>query len=850
MSEQGDKNKLLSPTICMLPVSSIAIHATGKMVRCHMSETEMGDVNSGSIIKQWDNQSFQDLRKAQRDGEWTQGCQNCKSKEDKNVTSKRTHWQNLDVIDDRWEDIDWDNNLTGNKLVHLDIAFNNLCNFKCRMCSSAYSNAWIGDEEKLKKRGFASGGAGSPYARTSSMFDRTKHTLSTEQLRELVDNGKDLRRVEILGGEPFLVPQFMEFLGMLRNAGLDKQIELMITTNGSVITEKHLEALEGFKYVNINLSLDGTRGYFSYIRSAGAIDWDGIVEKAELIKEWCNRTRDGIYKMNINGTFQAINALNVAEFIEWIIKFYGWDKEKPATSSKLRHSLEHRILVGPKTMHVQWLNGETLQKSLDQINYLIDKYDFFRGDQNGKGVITEARYIRDIKKLLEGLIENPIKVEGLAKQGPKEFVKYTKELDEIRGESLEQLDPEIYSNYEIYFNEYRREKYESFCKMPWHGLAISANDNIKPCCQFKGSLGTASKDNIIDSFINNEKIIKIRNQFLKGEKPEECSSCWEREELIGNSRRQWFNKKFTNGIPSDYDYDQPLTKEKLFWTQMDVNLSNVCNLKCRMCGSWASNQWFEEDLMLAKINPKFEKENNPEKQVIVQQELSGLLETIRHMKHIQRIDFKGGEPMMAKNHVPYLEELIKYGKNEFITLQYTTNGTIVNPKILSMLEKFKNVRLMFSVEGTDELYSYIRGGKFTIDELENVIGMYNELPNVEIGFNVTMQAYNLLNLKSLHKKLRSWEEKFEKVSASNAFETICNSPMYLSPNVLPDKLRNIAIDELKDIPEFETISKSLVTDSTHTTHWETFKQFTVELDKIRGENVLNVIPELKDYWNE
>jgi radical SAM protein with 4Fe4S-binding SPASM domain len=244
MSEQGDKNKQLSPTICMLPVSSIAIHATGKMIRCHMSETEMGDVNSGSIIKQWDNNAFQDLRKAQRDGEWTQGCQNCQSKEARNVTSKRVHWQNLDVIDDRWGDIDWDNNLTGNKLVHLDIAFNNLCNFKCRMCSSAYSNAWIGDEEKLKQRGFASGGAGSPYVRTSSMFDRTKHTLSTEQLQELVDNGKDLRRVEILGGEPFLVPQFMEFLGMLRKAGLDKQIELMITTNGSVITEDHLEKVK------------------------------------------------------------------------------------------------------------------------------------------------------------------------------------------------------------------------------------------------------------------------------------------------------------------------------------------------------------------------------------------------------------------------------------------------------------------------------------------------------------------------------------------------------------------------------------------------------------------------------
>lgn len=850
MSEQGDKNKQLSPTICMLPVSSIAIHATGKMIRCHMSEEDMGDVEHGSIIKQWDNKKYQDLRKAQREGTWTNGCQNCQTKEKRNVTSKRLHWQNLDVIEDLWETIDWDNNLTGNDLVHLDIAFNNLCNFKCRMCSSAYSNAWIGDEEKLKKRGLPAGGAGSPYIRTSSMFDRTKHTLNTEQLQELVDHGKKLRRVEILGGEPFLVPQFMEFLAMLRKAGLDKQIELMITTNGSVITEKHLEALEGFKYVNINLSLDGTRGYFSYIRSAGAIDWEGIVEKAKLIKDWCDKPRTGVYKMNINGTFQAINALNVAEFIEWIIKFYGWDKKDPKQSSKNRHSLEHRILVGPKTMHVQWLSTETLQKSLDQVNYLIDKYPFFQGDANGKGAITEARYLRDIKKLLEGLIANPVKVEGLAKQGPKEFARYTRELDEIRGESLKELDPEIYSNYEIYFKEYEREQYESFCKMPWHGLAVSANDNIKPCCQFHGSLGTASKDGIVDRFVNSEKIIKIRQQFLDGQKPDECSSCWEREQLIGTSRRKWFNEKFTKGIPADYNYEAPVTKENLMWTQMDINLSNVCNLKCRMCGSWASNQWFEEDRLLAAINPKFEKENNPEKQVVIQQELDNLLETIRHMKHIQRIDFKGGEPMMAKNHVPFLEELIRRGHHEFITLQYTTNGTVVNPKILSTLKQFKNVRLMFSIEGTGELYSYIRGGKFTIDELENVIAMYNDLPNVEIGFNVTMQAYNLLNLKKLHAQLKQWENKFDKVSASNAFETICNSPMYLSPNVLPDKLRNIAITDLSGMPEFETISRSLATNKTHMVHWDTFKQFTKELDKIRGENVLDVIPELQEYWNE
>jgi len=849
MSEQGDKNKQLSPTICMLPVSSIAIHATGKMVRCHMSETEMGDVNNGSIIKQWDNQAFQDLRKAQRAGEWTHGCQNCQSKESRNVTSKRTHWQNLDVIDDRWADIDWDNNLTGNKLVHLDIAFNNLCNFKCRMCSSAYSNAWIGDEEKLKKRGFAAGGAGSPYVRTSSMFDRTKHTLSTEQLQELVDNGKDLRRVEILGGEPFLVPQFMEFLGMLRAAGLDRQIELMITTNGSVITEEHLEALEGFKYVNINLSLDATGDLFSYIRSAGIIDWQGITKKAELIRDWCDKPRTGVYKMNMNGTFMSINALNIKDFIEWIIKFYGWDKQRPVNTSKNRHSLEHRILVGPKTMHVQWLDQTTLKKCLEQINYLFDTYDFFR-EVNGVMPITEHRYLKDIKKLVEGLIEKPVSIVGDAKQGPKEFVKYTVELDDIRGVTLKQVAPEIYQSFKPFFDEYTVSKQDNFCYMPWHGLAVTANGNIKPCCQWHGSIGSASKDSIVSQYIESPKIIELRESFLRNERPAGCSSCWERENQIGKSRRIWFKEKFEEFLPVNKDYTLPVTKKNLGWTQMDINLSNVCNLKCRMCGSWASNQWFEEDVALSKINPAFKKENNPERQKIVQHELNDLIELLPHTTKLRRIDFKGGEPMLAKNHVEFLEELIRQGRNRYVTLQYTTNGTVVNPKILSTLQKFNKVRMMFSIEGTGNLYSYIRGGKYTIEQLEETMAMYNELPGIQIGFNVTIQGYNLLNLRELYNQLAEWSKKYKNVSNVDAFTTICNDPMYLSPMVLPPALRTQAVNQLHGIPDFAVLIRSLESNRIHETHWNTFKHFTDEVDKLRGESILDVVPEFKGYWNE
>jgi radical SAM protein with 4Fe4S-binding SPASM domain len=834
-------NKNLSPTVCLLPVSSINIHATGKIVRCHMSEIPMGDVSEGSIIEQWNNEDFQQLRKDQREGVWQLGCQSCKTKEDNGGVSKRLHWQSLDVFSDLWDKVNWQAG-KDNEIYHMDIAFNNLCNFKCRMCSSAYSNAWIGDENRLKEIGIGL----AQLSRTSSLFDREKHSIKSSQLQEVIDAAPKLRRVEILGGEPFLVPEFMEFLSMLRTAGIDKNIELMITTNGSVVKPEHLEALEGFKYVNINLSLDATGSLFSYMRSAGFIDWDGIVKQAEMLRNWCDKPREGNYKLNINGTYQLVNSLNVKEFIEFIIKFYGWDVTEPTSASKNRHSFEHRILQGPPMYRAKHLPPDILEKSLAQIDELFATYPFL-------DTITERRYLNDIKILIQKSLE--------AYQGKtdydrfnKEFIEYTVELDEIRNEKLIDCAPAIWEAYKQQFLKYEHKrsfKETNFCYMPWHGLAVAANGAIKPCCQWRDSIGDIDTVDVIDAWKYDKKIIELRQQFLDNERPESCNSCWEREDQIGESRRLWFADKFvTRKLEKKHEYTTKLKDKHLKWIQMDINLSNVCNLKCRMCGSWASNQWFEEEEALAKMSPVFEKTKDPEQLKIRQHSIEDLAKLIPYMGDTRRLDFKGGEPMLAKNHVEFLELLIEQNLHQNIVLQYTSNGTVVNPKILDTLSKFKEVRMMFSIEGTGSLYSYIRGGKYTIEQLEEVIGLYDMLPNIHIGFNVTVQAYNLLNLFDLQKQLRAWSYKFNNVKDASAFTTICNKPMYLSPFVMPEKLRKQVSKQLLGQGEFLTLIKKLDDRNTHRKHWETFKSFTNELDKMRGDNVLDHIPELKDYWND
>ena len=53
--------------------------------------------------------------------------------------------------------------------------------------------------------------------------------------------------------------------------------------------------------------------------------------------------------------------------------------------------------------------------------------------------------------------------------------------------------------------------------MPWHAITLSANGDIKPCCQFsnKGRMPNTEHDTIMENF-NSERMQDLRKDFLKG----------------------------------------------------------------------------------------------------------------------------------------------------------------------------------------------------------------------------------------------------------------------------------------------------------------------------------------------
>ena len=91
-----------------------------------------------------------------------------------------------------------------------------------------------------------------------------------------------------------------------------------------------------------------------------------------------------------------------------------------------------------------------------------------------------------------------------------------------------------------------------------------------------------------------------------------------------------------------------------------------------MCGSWASNSWFKEEIALAKIDKRYQKILT---KPLLQYSLEDLRNLLSHLKDVMRIDFKGGEPHDGKHLIHFLEWLIEEGMTD-IELFYTTNGTV------------------------------------------------------------------------------------------------------------------------------------------------------------------------------
>lgn len=441
---------------CIVPFVSMSVHSTGHMTRCMMSEQSMGDISeANSPYDVWVGAKMDDLRSSMMDHTWSEGCRICRLKEESGLKSKRLHWQNVDYVADLWNDPKVFELGSNRDIYHLDIAFNNKCNFKCRMCSAAYSSRWRKDEELLREMGVTGGSSGNSNPKTAVAINDQPREYSAETLEKVVKNLLKVRRIEVVGGEPFLTESMGTFLDLCAQYGIGKNVEFMVTTNGSKLSKEYLDKLNIFDYVNLNISIDATGNLFEYMRSSGAFSWGDLQENIQMALNYCeqknNQYPEKSWKVNLNYSYQVYNMLHLYDAVTWMIDVFGWREslkdpelfeKQIGKKSKNRNSFEIRVLVGPKVLAVKAAPLKLKQQASEQFFRLVEEFPLLKN-------MREWDYFEGIKNSLK---HNPDDEEYRERLWAG-FWRYTEALDEIREENILSVNPD--------FSQHRSDLYDS-----------------------------------------------------------------------------------------------------------------------------------------------------------------------------------------------------------------------------------------------------------------------------------------------------------------------------------------------------------------------------------------------------
>jgi MoaA/NifB/PqqE/SkfB family radical SAM enzyme len=402
----------------------------------------------------------------------------------------------------------------------------------------------------------------------------------------------------------------------------------------------------------------------------------------------------------------------------------------------------------------------------------------------------------------------------------------------------------LYSNeeqiikYKIIEGEFTKSVYkgDTMCALPWIHKYVNPQGLVMPCCVGNerypiGNINYQSLDEISTK--------PIRDQMLKGERPNACSVCWQQEDAGIVSHRHTVNKIYK--------------PEKHFvMKHLDIRLSNKCNLMCRMCSGMFSNRIAQEEEKLYRFTKYKNKTLSPE---LVEIQLDYIKKNINT---IESVYFAGGEPLVNDEHYRILNLLIDNKKTD-IKISYNTNFSLLKFKkhnIIDYWSKFNNVIIGASIDLIGDQSSYVRHGV----DYNTLESNYNKIKNLKnVTFRIT-SVLHLMNLYNLPKLQKRWIELG--VDCKDITFNLLVNPGDQAITVLPEHYKNIALVKIHNHLEYlGTIKNSKqLTDqwkqardfmkSRSDTHLlGEFFRLTDDKDRNRNQKFEDYFPEFKDLRN-
>jgi len=397
--------------------------------------------------------------------------------------------------------------------------------------------------------------------------------------------------------------------------------------------------------------------------------------------------------------------------------------------------------------------------------------------------------------------------------------------------------------------EYNLTESKTFCMFPFAHLNIRPSGNVFPCCvadETTGMIGNVS-DGSLKELWNNDKMKQYRLDMINDVEIPECTRCYKQEKNYGGSYRGTSIEKLAKhyDIVEKTNPDGSLDNFDIKYA--DFRLSNLCNLKCRMCALPYSTSWYDDTIELLKLNKK----DHPKHIRAIDKHPDLWSEIVEVLENVEELYFAGGEPLLMKEQWDILQHLVKIGRNKDVKIWYSTNFTVhkyKNNDIFEYWNHFPNVTVEASLDSSYNKAEYLRHGCSWETIVNNRKLLQEKAPHVEFHVSSAISNVSVYSfIDFVHEWIALGYVVPDKIVTSPVF-----GPEYLNLENLPEEHRLICFDKVNNAKEqykdnywLHTRLEGLANILEQPTVFdkEQFIYKIKELDRLRNENFLDVFPE-------